>query len=283
MAEVTMNTTIIQKHGLASAWTRVNPVLEKGQMGVETDTNKFKFGDGTTAWNDLPYAGIAEKLETARSISIDGDVEATGVAFDGSKNITLNAILKSITTAGTGGKVTVNEKGLVTKVEELSASDIEGLGTAASRDVGTSAGNVVVVSEDGKIDGSLMPSIAISDTYEVDSQTAMLALTAQVGDIAVRSDENKTYILKAEPASQLSNWVLLKTPTDAVLSVNGKTGVVTLTTSDIAEGTNLYYTEARAAASFETNFKNAASTDLKDGATLLRTTDTIILDGGEVV
>ena len=63
MAEVTMNTTIIQKHGLASAWTRVNPVLEKGQMGVETDTNKFKFGDGTTAWNDLPYAGIAEKLE----------------------------------------------------------------------------------------------------------------------------------------------------------------------------------------------------------------------------
>ena len=76
---------------------------------------------------------------------------------------------------------------------------------------------------------------------------------------------------------------MLKTPTDAVLSVNGKTGVVTLTTSDIAEGKNLYYTEARAAASFETNFKNAASTDLKDSASLLRTTDTIILDGGEVV
>ncbi len=43
----------------------------------------------------------------------------------------------------------------------------------------------------------------------------------------------------------MSDWQELSTPTDSVLSVNGLTGVVILTTSNITEGTNLYYTEAR--------------------------------------
>ena len=34
-----------------------NPVLADGEIGVETDTDKIKIGDGVTAWNSLPYAG----------------------------------------------------------------------------------------------------------------------------------------------------------------------------------------------------------------------------------
>lgn len=49
-------TKIIQRHDTAANWTAVNPVLAAGEMGVETDTNKFKFGDGVTAWNSLSYA-----------------------------------------------------------------------------------------------------------------------------------------------------------------------------------------------------------------------------------
>lgn len=49
-------TKIIQRHDTAANWTAVNPVLAAGEMGVETDTNKFKFGDGTTAWSGLAYA-----------------------------------------------------------------------------------------------------------------------------------------------------------------------------------------------------------------------------------
>lgn len=60
----------------------------------------------------------------------------------------------------------------------------------------------------------------------VNTQSAMLALAAQVGDVAVRTDQNRSYILRAEPASTLSNWQELLTPTDAVLSVNGRTGAV---------------------------------------------------------
>ena len=49
-------TKIIQRHDTAVNWSTINPVLALGEMGVETDTNKFKFGDGTTPYNELPYA-----------------------------------------------------------------------------------------------------------------------------------------------------------------------------------------------------------------------------------
>ena len=49
-------TKIIQRNDTAANWTSVNPVLAAGEMGVETDTNKFKFGDGGTAWSSLAYA-----------------------------------------------------------------------------------------------------------------------------------------------------------------------------------------------------------------------------------
>jgi hypothetical protein len=62
-------------------------------------------------------------------------------------------------------------------------------------------------------------TLAITDTYPVASQAAMLAVVgAEKGDIAVRSDTNQTFILSAEPASTLANWVELKSPTTATMT-----------------------------------------------------------------
>ena len=63
----------------------------------------------------------------------------------------------------------------------------------------------------------------------------MLALTAQAGDIAVRTDVSKTFILVASPASTLANWQELLTPTDSVLSVDGQTGIVDLSGTYLAK------------------------------------------------
>jgi hypothetical protein len=73
-----------------------------------------------------------------------------------------------------------------------------------------------------------LPALAITTTQVVNSQAAMLALTAQTGDVAVRTDVNKSFILTATPASTLGNWQELLTPTDSVLSVDGSTGAVSL-------------------------------------------------------
>lgn len=236
-------------------------------------------------------ATAATTLSTPRNISIAGDATGTSsTGFDGSSNVSINVVLKnSGVTAGTYTKLTVDAKGIVTAAENISDTDIPSItlskvsdaGTAASKNVGTTEGTVPILGPDGKLDDSVIPSIAISDVYEANSEEAMLALSdAQVGDICVRSDVNKTYVLKAEPYSTLGNWVELKTPTDVVLSVNGKTGAITLTTSDITEGTNLYYTEERATQNFNTNIAKTASTSLTDSADLVRKTDTLILNCG---
>lgn len=52
-----LNTRIQLKHGLAANWTKKNPVLLAGEMGIETDTLKMKVGDGTSKWSALGYLG----------------------------------------------------------------------------------------------------------------------------------------------------------------------------------------------------------------------------------
>lgn len=80
----------------------------------------------------------------------------------------------------------------------------------------------------GKIPSAQIPTIAFSHTYVVADQAAMLALAANVGDLAVRTDISETFVLSALPASTLVNWVQLLT-SSAVTSVNGLTGDVALT------------------------------------------------------
>ena len=50
--------------GTAEALAAKNPVLLAGELGLETDTGRFKFGDGTAAWNSLSYAGGGTELPT---------------------------------------------------------------------------------------------------------------------------------------------------------------------------------------------------------------------------
>ena len=51
-----MANVIQLRRGTAAAWAAANTVLAAGEMGTETDTGRFKIGDGTTGWNALPYA-----------------------------------------------------------------------------------------------------------------------------------------------------------------------------------------------------------------------------------
>ena len=46
------------RRGTASQWCSTNPVLASGEPALETNTGKFKVGDGSTAWNSLRYVGF---------------------------------------------------------------------------------------------------------------------------------------------------------------------------------------------------------------------------------
>ena len=58
MANKTLNSRIIIRNATSTEWTQKNPVLMKGEIGLEMDASpiRFKIGDGSTAWTDLAYA-----------------------------------------------------------------------------------------------------------------------------------------------------------------------------------------------------------------------------------
>jgi len=91
------------------------------------------------------------------------------------------------------------------------------------------ANGVATLDASGLVPTNQLPALAITNTFVVNSQAAMLALTAQPGDVAIRTDLSESYILTADPASTLANWQELLSPPDAVTSVDSRVGAVTLT------------------------------------------------------
>ena len=60
-------------------WTSFNPVLADREMVLETDTDKFKIGDGVTAYLSLPYGGIVGPMgPQGVSIKFKGSVATVG-------------------------------------------------------------------------------------------------------------------------------------------------------------------------------------------------------------
>lgn len=134
--------------------------------------------------------------------------------------------------------------GAAASIHSHEITDITGLQTALDNKVNATLlgvnNGVATLDGAGKIPVGQLPAIAITDTYPVTSETSMLALTAQTGDVAVRSDLNKSFILAGSNPAILTDWQELLTPTDAVKSVNGKTGVVSLTASDVEAAASVH-------------------------------------------
>jgi len=87
-------------------------------------------------------AATASKLQTARTISISGDITGS-TTFDGNKNVSINTTLaNSGVTAGTYSKVTVDSKGRVTSGSNITSSDITGtLGYVPAKKYATNIGD----------------------------------------------------------------------------------------------------------------------------------------------
>jgi len=119
------------------------------------------------------------------------------------------------TTLG-GIKVTASLENLFIRVSEKGQAD-----------------GVATLGPNGKIPDNQLPPLALSETYVVDSEAEMVNLPAQIGDIAVRTDLNKSFIKGSSNTGTAADWVELLSPPNAVLSVNGQTGNVLLNMGDI--------------------------------------------------
>jgi hypothetical protein len=101
-----MTTRIKLRRDTAANWTTEDPILAEGEPGLETDTGKIKYGDGTTAWVSLDYAAGGNSLSDDQAVTVtvgntdyfaivnranndDDGVESSAVAYDSEGNLIL--------------------------------------------------------------------------------------------------------------------------------------------------------------------------------------------------
>ena len=84
-------TRMQQRRGVASQWASENPILGAGEIGFETDNNRFKIGDGLSNWTALDYFSNATDVDTAISAAISEVIDLAPETLD-----TLNEIAAAI-------------------------------------------------------------------------------------------------------------------------------------------------------------------------------------------
>ena len=90
MAAELIEAIIRVRRGTSAEWTIANPTLKLGELGLETDTGKYKAGDGVTAWASLAYTigadGVAATIAVGALEIVDWDdpleIVNTGTSLD---------------------------------------------------------------------------------------------------------------------------------------------------------------------------------------------------------
>ena len=96
-----VSTKVQVRRDNASTWTTQNPTLAAGEIGFETDTLKFKIGNGSTAWTSLGYQAAVFNggtITNALTVSNTSGIDTTG-------NVTGNVIISTNNGNGTNFKV----------------------------------------------------------------------------------------------------------------------------------------------------------------------------------
>lgn len=100
------------------------------------------------------------------------------------------------------------------------------------------ASGVATLDANGKVVTNQLPPLVLVETFVCANETEQLAANAQQGDVAVRTDLNKSFIHLGTSNGTMADWQELLTPTDAVQSVDGRVGNVTLSDLYAAAGHN---------------------------------------------
>lgn len=162
------------RRGTAAAWTAANTVLAAGELGLETDTAKFKIGDGSTVWTSLGYGGIVGPTGPTGPTGSTGSTGPTGPTGSTGTTGSTGATGPGVATGGSAGQA-------LTKIDGTNYntqwSGVIASGAAASGDLtGTYPGPTVAGSAvtNAKLAQMVGPSIkgVVSGTANPSDLTA---------------------------------------------------------------------------------------------------------------
>jgi len=221
------------KRSTAASWTSNNPVLYVGEIGFETDTNKLKIGDGSTAWTSLSYTSVPIALSALNDL---GDVTITSAAdgdflrwngtawINDAVNLSTDTIGSYVASlvAGTGVTLTNNSGEGATPTVAVTANTFDAFGAAS-----TAATNAATALTNHEADTTSIHGIA--DTSILVTTTGSQTLTNKTitspsglvkGDVGLGNVDNTSNATERAASATLTN----KTLTSPV--VNTPTGIV---------------------------------------------------------
>ena len=203
---------------------------------VATDGTKLD-GIEASATADQTAAQIKTAYEGETSAFTDAQFSKLAAIEASATADQSNAEIRTAVEAASDSNVFTNADHTKLNAVEASADVTDTANVVAALSAGTGIG----LSASGVISAG---ALAVTTVQTASSQSAHLALTAEQGDVVVRSDENKSYIHNGGSAGNMTDYTLLATPTDSVLSVNGVTGAITAahiaTAVEAASGSNTF-------------------------------------------
>ena len=230
------NGKILQSDGTNASWaTDSNTTYSVGDGGLSeinftsadhSKLNGIEASADVTDVTNVTAAGALMDSEVTNLAAVkafattDYATAAQGTTANAALPKAGGAMTGAITTTSTFDGRDVATDGSKLDLIEASADVTDTANVVAA----LSAGTGVTISGAGVV---AVSAVALTTVQTAVSQAAQLALTAQEGDVVVRSDENKSYVHNGGTAGTMADYTLLATPTDAVLSVNGVTGAVT--------------------------------------------------------
>jgi hypothetical protein len=133
-----VQTQIQVRRGTAASWTSTNPTLAAGEIGFETDTNKFKIGTGSSTWNSLAYANDGDITEVTAGTGISGGGVSGNVVITNSMAtaITTKGDLIAGTGSGTFVRQGVGTDGQILIADSAQADGIKWGDNTAPFDIG---------------------------------------------------------------------------------------------------------------------------------------------------
>ncbi len=222
-----------------------------GSIAVRTDANKNYVlsalpASTLTNWVELlaPAAPVQTVNGYTGSINLTktdfdlGNVDNTSDANKPISNDTQNALdLKANTStvdAALAQKLNITDANIALASKSNSSDVNTALNLKLDANKVGAANGTASLNASGKIPTDQIPAISFSSVKVLSSQADMLALnTAVIGSVVIRTDVNKNYVLAQANPSILANWIELLTPAPPVQTVNGYTGSVSLTKSDV--------------------------------------------------
>ena len=215
-----MATRMQQRRGTAAQWTSTNsgngPILAAGEIGFESDTNKFKVGDGVNHWVDLTYFTDAQSAIDALTDLVDGAPDLLNTL--GEIAAALGDDPTFFTTVATNLE---NHELDTTNVHGIEDTSLLATTSYVDEAVGGVTTDITQMAGTGLDYNLVTDQFDIDDTVATKSFAAGLLTGATKSNITITGDENG-------------------------LTISAENGVADSTTSDLAEGTNLYFTDERA-------------------------------------